>query len=343
MTYGDIYADISSWGNIGPFSAATLGVSSISRDGSIVSIGDKWFDADGNYTYISGPYAGTGSGTSGSGTGSGSDSGLSNEDKSAKAMIRLALEQFGLGVLADWAWSRYQEGASIQQIMVEVYQRPEFKAEYPEYEILAKKGRAYSVAELQAYRKAIAGIGRLYGFPEGFLDKALMSELAANEVSVAEFSSRSAIAAEAVYSSPPTFRDELHRFYGVDTGQLVAFFLDPDRAEQIIRQQWTTAQISGEARLTGYGPLTLEEAQRLQGLGVDAQAAGQGFADLTEKRELFGAINAGETDISRETQLGAAFGGDAYAQEQIVRRAERRKAEFAGGGAYATDREGLTV
>lgn len=261
---------------------------------------------------------------------------------SAYDTIRQALDEYGLGALADWAWRRFQDGASFDLIMEEVYQRPEFKATYPEYEALAKKGRAYSVAELQAYRKAVVGLYRMYGIPESFYDQPEdLATLAANEVSVAEISKRVAAAAEAVYQTSPAVRFEMERLYGVGQGDLVAFFLDPGKAEPIIRQNFTSAQVAGQARQTGYGTLTRDEAERLVGLGIDQQAAAQGFGELAANRELFGALDQGETQIGRDTQLGAAFGGDQMAREEIERRRGRRLAEFSEGGGFATTREGI--
>ena len=137
--------------------------------------------------------------------------------------IRQELDRFGLGSLAEWAWGRFQEGASMDLIMNEVYQRPEFKATYPEYEILAKKGRAVSVAYLNDYRRQVVGYMRAFGLPEGFYDSPEdLSTLAANEVSLAEVSQRVSQAAEAAYQSSPTVRDEMQRLYGIGPGELVA-------------------------------------------------------------------------------------------------------------------------
>jgi hypothetical protein len=265
------------------------------------------------------------------------------DTRSAFGSIETLLNEYGLGSLAKWAWGRYQEGAAIDTIMNEVYQRPEFKAIYPEYDLLAKKGRAYSVGELQAYRKAVVGIYRSYGIPASFYDSPEdLAALAAGEVSIAEVSKRVSQAAEAVYQQSPLVRDEMQRMYGVGAGDLVAFFLDPAKAEPIIRQNYTSAQIGAAARQTTFGTLTTDEAQRLAGLGVDQATALKGFGTLASSRELFGTLNAGEGEqIGRDVQLGAAFAGDAQAQQAIEQRRSRRLAEFQGGGGFATNREGI--
>lgn len=263
-------------------------------------------------------------------------------DDSGFAIIRRMLEDYGLGSLANWAWERKRAGVSDEQILIELYDTPEFQQAYPEYKQLAAKGRAYSVAELQAYRKAVVGIYRMYGIPQGFYDSPEdLSALAAGEVSIAEVSKRVSDAAEAMFQSSPTVRDEMQRLYGIGQGSLIAYFLDPNRAEPLIRQQYVSAQIGAQARDTGFGMLTQDEAQRLAGQGVDSQQAQKAFNDLAGARELFGALDRGESDISRDTQLGAAFGGNADAQRQVEQRRGRRLAEFQQGGGFATNKEGM--
>lgn len=256
--------------------------------------------------------------------------------------IRATLEDFGLGALADWAWTRYTDGASIEQIMRDVYSRPEFKAVYPEYDILAAKGRAVSVNDLQYYRRQIVGMFRAYGIPESFYDTPEeLAAFAANEISPSEMSQRVALAAEAVFQSSPLMRAEMERLYGVGQGDLIAYFLDPAKAEPIIKQNWVSAQIAGTARQTGYGTLTADEAQRLGQQGIDVATATKGFTDLAANKELFDPLNQGEDVINRDVQLGAALENNATDQQIIERRRANRQAEFDQGGRYATTQQGI--
>jgi hypothetical protein len=256
--------------------------------------------------------------------------------------VRQMLDTYGLGGLAEWAWGRFQEGASLDMIMTEVYQRPEFRAVYPEYEVLAQRGRAVSVDYLASYRKAVVEIFRSYGIPETFYDSPEdLSRFAANEVSVAEISKRVAQASRAVYTSPPEVRQELERMYNVRPGDLVAFWLDPDRTVPIMEQQFLAAEVGAQARTTGFGMLTREESERLAGMGVTAEAAQRGFAALGQAQELFNPLSTSEEEISQDVQLGAVFGQNVEAQRQVEQRRQQRQAEFAGGGQYAMTREGM--
>lgn len=255
--------------------------------------------------------------------------------------IQSWLDQYGLGSLATWAWQQYLNGASIEQIIRDVYDTPEFQQVFPEYKILAAQGRAYSVNQLVEYRKAVAGILGEYGIPKEMITNDLMSSLAAKEVSVAEVSQRVSMYAQAAFATPPEVRQELQDYYGIGPGQLVAYFMNPDQSEQLIKQQYIAAQIGGASQQSGFGMLTRQEAEQLGAQGVDYGQARQGFSDLARNKELFSAVSTGENQIDRQTQLGAEFGGDAQDQQVVERRRQQRLAQFEDGGGYATSQQGI--
>lgn len=79
-------------------------------------------------------------------------------------------------------------------------------------------------------------------------------------------------------------------------------------------------------------------------LGISAQQAQQGFGSLVQGAQLFQSLPGmtSEGTIGRETQLAAAFGGDALAQQEIERRRRERQAAFEGGGSFAASQQGVT-
>src|SRR5688572_3492810 len=104
------------------------------------------------------------------------------------------------------------------------------------------------------------------------------------------------------------------------------------------------AQTSGTAIRSGYGQLSVTEAEKLVLAGVNPDTAAQGFGRLVQSSELIGALagmESSEDQITREEQLGAAFTGDAIAQRRIQRRAEMRVAAIQRGGDFVATREGF--
>lgn len=217
-----------------------------------------------------------------------------------------------------------------------------FDKYYPEVRLRAEKGlRPMAVDEIQRYRQTVKRVMKAAGLPDGFYDSNDdFTRFMVNDLSPEEVESRIMDGYVAVMNSPVEVRSELERLYGVQPGQLVAFFLDPDKATTLIQRDVAAAKVGGAAIRTGFGQVSQQEAERLTDLGVTDNQAEQGFAALATNKELAVSLDRGEDTISRGEQLGAVFEGNAAAQEKLSRRQRRRIAQFSGGGSLATSREG---
>ncbi len=183
-----------------------------------------------------------------------------------------------------------------------------------------------------------------YNIPKEFYDtEEELATFIGGDVSPDELKARVEDAYMGVYSAPQEYRDALQQMYGVDDGQMAAFWLDPTKGEEIVKKRWTAVQIGGEAMRNQFGGLTQAEAERLADSGVNRQSAQAGFGMLGEQRELMGGL-LGETqggEVSRETQLGSLEQGNVAAAEAIRRRGRRRTAVFEQGGDVAAEKQGL--
>lgn len=267
------------------------------------------------------------------------------EQQSARAILTDSLGQYGLGSLADWAWGKYLAGESIEQIMLEMRATPEYKARFPGMDALSKKGRAISEAEYINIEQQYVSLFRQAGLPAGFYDQPDdFARFISNEVSPQEMSGRLDVARTALYETPPQVRDELARLYGLGSGDVMAFLLDPTKALPIIQSQFTAAAAGAAAKLSGYGMLTQHEAESLATTGDNFAQFAQGFDVLARSQELFAPIigEAGADTITRDEQLGAVFGGNTAAARRLARRAQERAAAFQGGGGFASTQGGVT-
>ena len=268
--------------------------------------------------------------------------GLTTEQQSAKAILQRALDEFGLGQLGDRVWQQYLSGAPTEQIFLELRQTSEYKTRFAGLSQLQEKGRAISEAEYISIERSYAQIARAAGLPSGFYDSPDdFSRLIGSEVSPAEFAERVQSYTRVAQESPPEVRAELQRLYGIGPGELTAFFIDPDRALPMLKTQAQAASLSAAAGRSGFGGLGVGDAERLAQLGVTDQQAQEGFGALVDARELFTPLDAGESAIGQSDQIGAVFSGDAGARRRIENRRSRRKAEFEGGGSYASDKAGF--
>lgn len=267
------------------------------------------------------------------------------QQASAKAMIEATLGVYGLDALATWAWGEYVNGKPVEQIMLELRQRPEYAARFPGMAALSKKGRAISEAEYIAIEKQYVSMFRQAGLPEGFYDSAEdFGAFIANEVSPQEMGQRLDVARVALYETPPAVREELARLYGLGAGDVMAFLLDATKALPIVQQKFAAGAAAAASKLSGYGALTQNEAETLGLTGRSYEQYEEGFDFLARGMELYQPIigEANQDTLTREEQQGAVFGGMTAARRRIEKRMRERKAAFEGGGGYATTQRGVT-
>lgn len=264
---------------------------------------------------------------------------LTPEQGSARTILSATLASYGLGALADRAWQMYLEGKPIEQIMLELRNTDEYRNRFPGMAALSKKGRAISEAEYMQLESTYVSLFRQAGLPAGFYDQSSdFASFIGNEVSPVELSARLDEYKRITYELPPIVRAELGRQYGLTAGDITAYIIDPTRALPILHNQVLAAQSGAAARQAGFGLLTRGEAEQLAQFGVDFGSALQGFGQLTNMQQLFTPLvgDQGETGVTREQQLGAAFGGDALAAQKIANVARRRVATFEEGGRYGS-------
>lgn len=266
----------------------------------------------------------------------------SQAQQDAHAAIRLVLERYGLESLLDWAWEQIVANRSETQILQSLREQEAYRVRFQAiFDREATGLPPVSPEEVLAYERQAVALMRNYGFPQGFYDDVGdLARLMVNDISAAELERRLQGYVESAVNAPAEYRDALESLYGFGPGDLAAMWADPETAMSVLERRWRATALGGEALSQGFGPLTAAEAEGLAGRGVDAQAGREGFGVLAESRELFGALDSGETGIGRETQLGA-ISGDAQSQQEIEARRRRRQAGFSGGGSFASGGDGI--
>lgn len=261
---------------------------------------------------------------------------------SAQRIIEAALANLGLRSLARWAWTQHKRGVPIEQIFLEMRERPEYQARFPGIDVLRKKGRAISESQWIEYERSAAQMFRAAGLPSGFYDRPNdFSKFITGEVSLAELQDRVQTYTQAAFAQPPELRNQLRRLYGVNEGDLAAFFMDPNRALPLIQQRFVAAQVSGRAATAGFGQLTASEAEGLAQEGVTDEEAAEAFGEVVNAAELFQPIEGGEDTLGRSDQL-SLVAGNTQARQRVEKQAARRKARFGQGGGFAGSQTGIS-
>ena len=184
---------------------------------------------------------------------------------------------------------------------------------------------------------------RANGMPKGFYDtQDDFATLIGNDVRSDEFNNRIQRGYRAVMETEPGTKEELKRLYGLNDGDIAAFLIDPTRFQQTeaVRKA-EAARRANAAREQGF-QIGAAQAEELVSRGITQEAAQGTFGQLAEMQELFQPQMAGETAVTQEEQIAAAFGTNAAAAQRVATRQRRRRAEFEAGGGLAETQQGIT-
>lgn len=251
------------------------------------------------------------------------------------ATLRGVMETYGLTSLMSKIEQYVKDGYEADAVLALIRQTPEYEARFPAMKILAGKQRSISEAEYIAYERRAAELERAYGMPSGMLDKAAVTRLIGNEVSGQELEERLTLAASGAYQTAPQVRQQFQEYYGIGSGALTAYFLDPDKALPLLNKQFVSAQIGAEAAMQGIG-VGVDVAQGLQEAGISQAEARQGF----ERVASMSGLTSGRGDVVTQRQLiEGNLLQSSQAQQEIERTASSRRGRFeTGGRAVETER-----
>lgn len=259
----------------------------------------------------------------------------------ARTTMAAVLETYGLGELADYVYNEIiaKETVNINNpdaIIFAIRDQPAYKKRFAGNAARLNKGlseldpASYIGLENQ-FRQTLQS----NGLPANFYDQTEdFQTLIEGDVSPAELNERVQQGYRAVADADPAVKEQMKNLYGVDEGQLAAYFIDPKRTAPLLTRQAQAANIAARGLEQGGIQLSGAFAEDLARRGITEQQARAGFAEvggLGELRQTF----AGETALSSEQLAGAAFGIDVAAQQELERRRRLRTGEFAGGGSFA--------
>jgi len=226
--------------------------------------------------------------------------------------------------------------ASQEEILLELYNQPAYKARFPGMAELRSKNRAITEAEYIKIENQYSQTLRFFDLPAGFKDdRATFGKLIGGEVSAKELQDRAQIAQDMSKTTNPEIRDALKNFYNVGEGAITAYFLDSNAALPILQKQAKAAAIAGIGKVSGFSQFGKDEAI--------ATASNAAYANLSESDLVknFGvAANLRDTqqrlsylennNYSDREALQAVIESDQQAILASQRRAAREVARFGG-------------
>lgn len=249
--------------------------------------------------------------------------------ENALEIVKGKLSEYGLEGLAEEAHQMLLDGATAEAVVLRLRETDEFKERFSGMEMRRANGMsAISPAEYISLERSYRQVMMSAGIPEGFYDSPDdFAEFIGNDVSPNEMTQRVTMAATAVESVDPNLKTQLQDLYGIgveNDGELVAYFLDPERGVSMIEQrlQLESAGLSAAALGTLGGGLERQTAERLADIGVQRREITerlQGQRGLTQQL-------LGEEEAVTSSELAAAeFGLDPEATADIARLRQQRQ------------------
>jgi hypothetical protein len=300
-------------------------------------------------------------------SGIGGAAGVSNMSAAAQASafntVDQTLTQWGLQGMADWAWQQITaqgDNVNATGVIDELRGTPQYAAVFPGNVQRMQAGQP-PIAELtyKSLEDAYQGYGQQYGLPAGFLSKTVMGNLIANNVSASEFQQRAVNAYQIAMKAPQETRDLLNQYYGINTGDLAAYYFSPQQSLTSSIQQTQAAVLGTEAVATGFGNLSKTQAESLQQMGMLDSAGNINAAQTTAAFEKGAALKPletamagqrGQATVTQNQLLSYAFPGQqqlagttAAGDQAALKLAEQaRAAGLSGGGGYTMGQKGAT-
>lgn len=257
-----------------------------------------------------------------------------------KASDRLTnlFKGYGIEGLATFINQRIMEDASEESVLIELYDRPEYKVRFPGMEALRKKNRTITEKEYIDIENAFVQTARFFDIPKGFYDSADdFGNLIGNEVSAKEFQDRLQVGQDVGKTLDPNVRAALKDFYGIGEGGITAYVLNADKALPILQKQAKAATIAGVAKSAGFNTIYAQgKSEELAGMDayskLSEQQLQQGFGIAQQQRGVQQRLARIEgTAYNEQEALQATIEGSAMAQLESKKRAERESLFRFGG------------
>ena len=237
------------------------------------------------------------------------------------------------------------DGLSEDAIKLEIRQSDEYKARFPGMEYRRLNGFApITEAAYMENEDTYYNLLRLHGLPERFYDDLEdFAVLIGEDVSPEEFGERVSLAELATAGADPFTKEELRRLYDVQQTDLVAYYLDPEAATNLVqeRRAFEAAGLSASARRvtgrkTGFDKQTADALQRE---GIQRREIQQ---RLAPRAGLLGQTIGETTGLTTSELASGEFGLDINDRRRVERRRQERLAGVSGASGTMVSGAGAT-
>jgi hypothetical protein len=258
----------------------------------------------------------------------------------ARNTIRAVLATFGLDKLSDVLYDKYaREEVNISNpdaLIFSVRDTTEYQARFAANARRAAKNLPeLDPASYLALDNPYRDLMRSNGFDPGFYDQTTdFEKFIENDISPSELQSRLAQGFRKVADADPEVKRQMKELYGVDETGLAQYFIDPERSQPLLEKRARAAQIAARAREQAGLQIGAVTAEELASRGITPEEAQQRFAQMGRLAGLYQEMGT-EQALTEQQKIGAAFGTDVQAEQELQRRQRERVAGFTTGGQFA--------
>jgi hypothetical protein len=268
----------------------------------------------------------------------------------AEAIIKAGLATWGLEGLFDTVWDKYTKSeydpADKPSLSFVIKDTDAYKARFSANAIReANKLPVLDPASYIAMEDGYREVLQQSGLPPGFYDsKTDMDKFIGGNVSRYELRSRIQDAYAVVRDAPADVTTKLKTMYGLSDGDILAYFIDPDKARPTLiaadyKRQAQAAMVAAKAQRTAGLNLSTSFAENVVRQDISAEAQTAAFTRIADMNELTRA-QTNEQDLSQEQIAGAELGTDAESRRILEQRKKGRIAAFSGGGDFSMQQSG---
>ena len=232
------------------------------------------------------------------------------------------------------------EGFNNDAIMMKFRGTEIYTKRFPGMKALSDRGQAITEAEYIRLESSYRGVLSSYGLPTEFYDSPDdYGQFIANNVSPDEVDERAATGQRILQSADKRILAELGEYYGVTQGTALAYLLDANKAQDLIRRQVRAATIGGSGERFRFdmrrdyserlGATSL--GQTIDGMSPEAAARlDQSFATARRVADRERVLaNIDREDFADLDAVDSMF-GDLGKQLASQQRAKRERARFMG-------------
>lgn len=246
-------------------------------------------------------------------------------------------------IMSAWG-DRIDADSEIEDYIALGVENAEFRARYPSIVNQWDRLQAgemgvqlMSPNEVIAYEKALLNAADDYGLSSWVSSPEQVAKLINSDVSADEAIDRINMAGYAAALAPDEYRAAFFKHYGLTEGNLVGYFLDPDKEEAEIKKAVAQGTVVASAMKHGFAN-DWRIGERLVDRGVNEQSAASGFARAALLRGIGSGL--GQT-ISEDTMIDAEF-GDATAAREVASVTAQHVGRFNTAGGAAESQKGVS-